>query len=369
MGAALYIDLSPGLVVEDLFAEYTSEKFIEADIHARTPTLGEIGAVQETFLLKDVCSHTHEDIMRLNERSGQDNDKTMKKVILALKMGVSLIAFGLPPTDAEQKVHQLCADMGVRNPDLDFAERALTARLVQATYIVRCSRSVDFDKLSSCVELLDLLHATQGFGDSEEMLDAAIWVLDDIQKHHLPYGWLIQLFNMESLNCCAAIAAYGGNWEDVRAVALVAPLAILTQAACKKWGFYLGRLELNLVGITTGLMCAVVYRLTYELGTSRCRITIWYLATLITYLPGGTTVYGIYEAMHASVVNGAAKVVGAVLTAMGLAVCLNIGECDHGNRSLRRTQVGSSPVGTRSHTRLVPQPVCGLSSQVRRPPT
>jgi len=53
--------------------------------------------------------------------------------------------------------------------------------------------------------------------------------------------------------------------------------------------------------------------------------TFRYLSVLITDLAGGAVIYGIYETMYASVLNGAPKVVGGVLTSMILAVCLNLG--------------------------------------------
>ena len=56
-----------------------------------------------------------------------------------------------------------------------------------------------------------------------------------------------------------------------------------------------------------------------------CHVSVWYLSAILIHLPGNDVIYGSYEALHNSAVNGSARVVGAVLKSMAMAVCLSIG--------------------------------------------
>eukprot|EP00658_Telonema_sp_P-2_P042020 TRINITY_DN30114_c0_g1_i1.p1 TRINITY_DN30114_c0_g1~~TRINITY_DN30114_c0_g1_i1.p1 ORF type:complete len:414 (+),score=85.73 TRINITY_DN30114_c0_g1_i1:109-1350(+) len=242
-----------------------------------------------------------------------------------LKLALSLLAYGMPAVDAEHTIHELAKVMKLPKPDLEFKLRSLSARFVEGIHTVKCARGIDFDKLTSCAELTDWLHR-----NSEELCStcagvrAAISTLHDIQHQPKPYGWLIQLLNSESLCIFAAVGAYSGDWEDASAVALIAPLPILVSMLCRKWAQYWGTFELVLCPLLIGAMTAVVYRNLHSSG-ELCRVSIWYLSCLLIHLPGSDVVYGAYETLHASVENGAARVVGGVLKAMALAVMLNVG--------------------------------------------
>ena len=155
-------------------------------------------------------------------------------------------------------------------------------------------------------------------------MEAAIATLHDIQNRSSPYGSFIHLLNSESLCIFATLAAFSGGYDDAKAVAIIAPVSILVSAICKHWWQMLGSLELVLAPIVTGMMTALVYRNVYG-HIALCHISVWYLSVILIHLPGSDVVYGCYEALHASVVNGGARVVGAVLKAMALAVSLNIG--------------------------------------------
>ena len=94
----------------------------------------------ERFLLEGVSSHTHQDVSRMNLRTGNDDEILVRKVILALKLGVCLLAFGMPAVDAEHIIAELCAVMEMPKPDLDFSLRKLTARFIEGTHTVKCAR-------------------------------------------------------------------------------------------------------------------------------------------------------------------------------------------------------------------------------------
>lgn len=52
---------------------------------------------------------------------------------------------------------------------------------------------------------------------------------------------------------------------------------------------------------------------------------MWYLSVILIHLPGNDIIYGAYEVLHGSTINGAARVTGAVLRAMAMAVCITLG--------------------------------------------
>jgi len=183
-------------------------------------------------------------------------------------------------------------------------------------HMLNCKMDLLVDKLLDvCALCKHIAH------DSDADAAQALWVLDAIIQRPLPFGWLVQLLNLELVCSWAALAAFMGSWQDMAAAAVIAPFALLAREFCLR--SRLASLELVLCSIAVGIVTPLVFE--HVVQVPLCHVPVLWGCALLLYLPGCELIYGAYEIQFGSVVNGAAQLVTALVRCMLMGVGLTIG--------------------------------------------
>jgi len=258
---------------------------------------------------------TERDLLQMYENSSL-KDKALC-VVLVLKLAVAMLEYGQNTVDAELMLQKVSHSLGLPSPTLNLGARTVQISFGSGpAFLLNCKMDLLVDKL------LDVCALCKHVAQNEDVDAAqALCVLDAVIQRPLPFGWLVQLINLECVCSWAAMAAFMGSWEDMAAAALIAPFTLLTRQFCLRSG--LANLELVLCSLVVGIVTPLIWR--HVVQVPLCHVPVLWGCALLIYLPGCELIYGTYEIKYGSVVNGASQLIAALVRCMIMGLGLTIG--------------------------------------------
>lgn len=257
--------------------------------------------------------------------SAGEEDKA-DKVILVLKLGLALLAYGHSTIDSEIILRDVCRSLELSVATLDLGMRHVQASFGHGpTHLLWCRHGVEGDKLVATTCLAKQV-ALGNFN-----VCAANVTLNQIIERPGPYGWGVQVVALQCFGMSASVVAFLGDYEDLRAVTVIMPFVCLVVKLCEQ-SRLLQRLEDVLVPLTIGLVTPLVWKSLQPLES--CRIPIWFLSCLLNFLPGSRLILGPYEIGFGSATTGSARLVAALVRCMVLVIGLVVGWLPFGYKAM-----------------------------------
>lgn len=251
--------------------------------------------------------------------TGTPFERNASEIVLVLRLALALVLYGHTLSDAEQIVQDMCRYLSLPGCQI-------TLNLGQCYFsvgglpphFVRISRGIVADKLTATTKLATFVSSTREPIDA----DACLFLLDRISTSPEAHGKLVHALGFQVLVMLAAICAFGASYIDAVAAGIFAPVVMLMMRFCGRVKLLL-RLESLLIPMVLGLIIPLVWK--YLIKKEPCHVTSWYLSALIIQLPGSQLIYGTYEIMAGAMTDGAARMVGALVRCMFLALGLVLG--------------------------------------------
>ncbi|KAL9180543.1 hypothetical protein ACHAXT_010996 [Thalassiosira profunda] len=230
---------------------------------------------------------------------------------------LSLLTLGLSEITAQFKIGPV---VNISCSTLDFYQLSLLSRTQQlAQLIIDGEGASQYDKLCE-----------DEASETERAIPARVYleVLDELEKVDVatPYGWLAQAVGVYCVCVFAPLCVYGGGYSNLAVAAIISVPITAEVVVCKRYfPKSFGTWEVPIVSFTTGLLSPILWQaMAARTDVDQCSANAT-IGVLLIWFPGSTLVYGAHEVFLGSYINGSARLIKGIISALVICIFYTIG--------------------------------------------